>query len=71
MSIEDIRQTIGIQLQEARLAQGKSQKDVAELTGMKQAYISRMESGTIAPNIATIDKYLDAIGGYKVAIIEL
>lgn len=70
MSTEDIRHVIGSQLQQARLERGKSQSEVAELTGMKQAYISRMESGKISPNVTTIGKYLEAIGGYKVTITE-
>lgn len=70
MSTEDIRHVIGSQLQGARIAQGMTQAEVAEHTGLKQAYISKMESGKIASNVDTINKYLEAIGGYKVTIIE-
>lgn len=41
-----------------------TQRDIAEITGLKQSAIARMESptGQNAPNVLTLIKYLDALG---------
>lgn len=48
----------------AREEQGFTQREIADLTGLKQPAIARLESptGQNAPNLLTVIKYLDAIG---------
>jgi len=48
---------------EARKASGLTQKQLEELSGLKQQSISRIERVTaVSPSISTLLKYLDAIG---------
>lgn len=49
--------------------QNKSQRELAEMTGLKQSAIARLESPASSgtPNAATILKYLNALG-YELTI---
>lgn len=47
---------------EAREAKGLSQRDLAELTGVKQPAIARMESMKTIPKIDTLFKILAPLG---------
>lgn len=47
---------------EAREAKGLSQRDLAELTGVKQPAIARMESMKVIPKIDTLFKILAPLG---------
>ncbi len=46
----------------ARKARNLRQSDLAELSGVAQADISRIERGMIAPTVATLIKLTDALG---------
>ena len=46
----------------ARKARNLRQSDLAELSGVAQADISRIERGQIAPTVATLLKLADALG---------
>lgn len=49
-------------LYSARKARNLRQSDLAELSGVAQADISRIERGMIAPTVSTLIKLADALG---------
>jgi len=53
---------------EAREEKGITQEKLAELSGLKQPAIARMEKMTSTPQIETLLKVLDPLG-YKLAIV--
>ncbi|MGP1574392.1 helix-turn-helix domain-containing protein [Selenomonas sp.] len=55
---------------QARQEQGLSQKQLEELSGVKQPVIARMERGTSTPSVSTILKLLTPLGK-KLAIVPL
>lgn len=50
------------ELIKARRERGLTQKQLEELSGVKQPVIARMERGTTSPNIATVMKLLAPLG---------
>lgn len=50
------------ELVKARKERGLSQKQLEELTGVKQPVIARMENGSTTPNLSTILKVLTPLG---------
>ena len=54
----------------ARNEQGISQRKLAEMSGIKQPVIARMENGTNSPQLDTVLKVLGALGK-TLAIIPL
>ena len=50
------------ELVKARKERGLSQKQLEELTGVKQPVIARMENGSTTPNLSTIFKVLAPLG---------
>ena len=50
------------ELVKARQERGLSQKQLEELTGVKQPVIARMENGSTTPNLSTILKVLAPLG---------
>ena len=50
------------ELVKARKERGLSQKQLEELTGVKQPVIARMENGITTPNLSTILKVLAPLG---------
>ena len=55
---------------QARQEQGLTQKQLEELSGVKQPVIARMERGTSTPSVSTIMKLLTPLGK-KLAIVPL
>ena len=55
---------------QARQEQGLTQKQLEELSGVKQPVIARMERGTSTPSVSTIMKLLAPLGK-KLAIVPL
>lgn len=53
---------------EAREAKGLSQKQLAELTGLQQPAIARLESMKVTPQIDTLFKVLQPLG-YTLAVV--
>jgi transcriptional regulator with XRE-family HTH domain len=53
---------------EAREAKGLSQKELAELAGLKQPAVARLESMKATPQIDTLFKILQPLG-YTLAIV--
>lgn len=54
---------IAVELAKLRELRGLSQTEVAQLTGMKQPQIARLESGAYLPQIGTLRKLLGVLGG--------
>ena len=47
---------------EARIAAGMTQKELADKSGIRQSNISRIESGSCVPTIATLEAIADGLG---------
>lgn len=50
------------QIIEAREEEGITQKELEKISGVKQPVISRMEKGTVDPQLSTILKILGSLG---------
>ena len=61
---------VGQRIKEAREAKGLSQRELAELSGVKQPAIARMESMKSTPQIDTLIKVLIPLG-YTLEIVPL
>lgn len=59
----EIREAMLAQLKSARQALNLTQEDIAIKTGMKKQNISRMENGVVSPNLETVARYAQAVGG--------
>ena len=66
----DMRVSLITELIQARHEQGISQRRLAELSGVKQPQIARIERGTVKPSIHTVFKILTALGK-KLAIVSI
>ena len=51
-------------IKEMRIKRGLTQKQLAELLGVKQSNISRWEAGTFQPNATTLKKMADVLNCY-------
>lgn len=58
----DLRVAIIGELIKARKAKGLSQRELEELSGVKQPIIARMENGSTTPNLSTLLKVLAPLG---------
>lgn len=58
-----LHDALGEQLANARRERQLSQPQLASLTGVNQAEISRIESGNANPTVATISRLLTALNG--------
>ena len=58
----NLRASIMTELVNARNNQGLSQRDLEELSGVKQPIISRMEAGVTSPQLDTVLKVLAPLG---------
>ena len=66
----NLRVALITELIQARQEQGLTQKQLEELSGVKQPVIARMERGTLTPSVSTIMKLLAPLGK-KLAIVPL
>ena len=55
---------------EAREEKGLTQRELAEITGIKQPAIARLESMKTTPNIDTLFKILNPLG-YTISIVPI
>ncbi len=55
---------------DARQEKGLSQKKLAELAGVKQPAIARLENGHISPSVDTINKLLAPLGK-RLAVVDV
>ncbi len=58
----DLKVQITAAIIKARHAQGLTQKEIEERSGVRQPVIARMEKGTTDPHLSTILKVLGAMG---------
>lgn len=58
----DLRVAIIGELIKARKEKGLSQRELEELSGVKQPIIARMENGNTTPNLSTLLKVLAPLG---------
>ena len=65
----DFRVSIICEMIKARREKGLSQRQLEELTGVKQSAIARLEKGDSMPNISTLQKLLAPLGK-KLAIVN-
>lgn len=54
--------TLAAQLKVARQEKGLSQRAMAELVGVPQAHVSRIEQGLVNPTVTTLDQFAEALG---------
>lgn len=66
----DVRVAIIGELIKARQEKGVSQKQLAEMTGVKQPAIARIERGTVSPSINTVVRMLVPLG-MTLAVVPL
>ena len=55
--------TLGLQFRDARAARGLTQRQLSELTGVRQADISRIERGAGNPTESTLQRLATALEG--------
>jgi len=60
---EEVHLHLARALRKARLAAGMTQSQVAEAAGLRQSAVSRLESPNHNPTIASVVRYLTAVGG--------
>jgi len=60
--------SVGKRILDLRLRQNKSQREVAEVTGVAVSYLSRLENDRIAPTVKTLGKIAKA---FAVPVTEL
>lgn len=60
----ELKVEISLQLIQARVNAGLTQKDIANRMGTTQSVIARLESGTILPTVKTLVLYAKAIGNH-------
>jgi len=58
----DLRVALIGEMIKARRERGLSQRDLEEMSGVKQPVIARMESGSTTPNLSTVLKVLAPLG---------
>ena len=58
----DLRVALIGELAKARQDKGLSQRELGELSGVKQPVIARMENGSTTPNLSTVLKVLAPLG---------
>ncbi|MBP5161687.1 MAG: helix-turn-helix transcriptional regulator [Spirochaetales bacterium] len=66
----DLRVALMVELIKARNEKGISQKQLEQMSGVRQPVIARMEKGTTNPQLETIIKVLAPLGK-KLAIISM
>lgn len=59
---KEVAEDIGTSLTRIRIKKGKSQSEVVKAMGKAQPFVSSIESTSKVPTLATVVKYLDAIG---------
>ena len=62
--------TAGEEVQRVRAEAGLSQKELADLTGIDQSDISKIERGASNPTLGTLERIANALGGKLVISIE-
>ena len=58
------------ELREMRIGRGISQGKLAELAGISQSQVARMETGTVNPRMGTVEKVLSALDTYEASVLN-
>lgn len=58
----DVRQRVGLNLQELRKAKGLSQEELAHRADVHQTYVSGVERGRRNPSVMVLDRIVSALG---------
>ena len=58
------------QVAKLRIIRGLTQQQLAQLVGTKQPSIARLESGKYSPNLAFLQRVVEALGGRLTVKIE-
>jgi transcriptional regulator with XRE-family HTH domain len=66
----DAKAEVAIALSNARREAGKTQKELADLMGLSQPYIARLEGGDANPTLGTIGSLLASLGYRLIVNIE-
>lgn len=53
---------VGVEIKARREAAGLSQRQLAEIVGIRQPNIARLEAGDVLPTLGTLDRIADALG---------
>jgi len=53
---------VGLEVKARREAAGLSQRRLAEIVGIRQPNIARLEAGDVLPTLGTLDRIADALG---------
>lgn len=53
---------VGLEVKARREAAGLSQRQLAEIVGIRQPNIARLEAGDVLPTLGTLDRIADALG---------
>ncbi len=53
---------LGLEVKDHREAAGLSQRRLAELVGIRQPNIARLEAGDVLPTLATLERVAEALG---------
>lgn len=66
----DINADVSMLLVNARIAANLTQKQLAHISGVSQANISKIENGSYRPSLSTLKKIADALGKRLVVSFE-
>ena len=58
----DIRRRVGLNMQRMRVANGWSQEELAERSGLHRTYVSGVERGIRNPTVTVLEKLAMALG---------
>lgn len=61
-------QKIGATIKRIRLAERRTQQDIATMCGLSKSYLSKIESGTVLPSLSVLGQIADALGT-KVSVL--
>ncbi len=53
---------VGLEVRARREGAGLSQRQLAEMVGIRQPNIARLEAGDVLPTLGTLDRIADALG---------
>lgn len=53
---------VGLEVKARREVAGLSQRQLAEIVGIRQPNIARLEAGDVLPTLGTLDRIADALG---------
>lgn len=53
---------VGLEVKARREAAGLSQRQLAEIVGIRQPNIARLEAGDVLPTLGTLDRIANALG---------